>query len=172
SVAIHQSLRRRHQRAFDHRRIAGGHCGSSVHAQPSQHVYCCACGSNFDRRNVYSDDWIGYDAEQSDDAWTDSSRWNCHRRRHRCSGKHLPLHRRGTFPPLRAAIAATDEIGLAVMATTLSLVVIFLPVVFLGGIPGRFLKSFGLTMAVSIMVSMLVSFTLTPMLSSRLLKRG
>jgi len=74
-------------------------------------------------------------------------------------------------PPLRAAIAATEEIGLAVMATTLSLVVIFLPVVFLGGIPGRFLKSFGLTMAVSIMVSMLVSFTLTPMLSSKLLKR-
>jgi hydrophobic/amphiphilic exporter-1 (mainly G- bacteria), HAE1 family len=75
-------------------------------------------------------------------------------------------------PPFRAAIAATEEIGLAVMATTLSLVVIFLPVVFLGGISGRFLKSFGLTMAVSIMVSMLVSFTLTPMLSSRLLKRG
>src|SRR5437773_12511866 len=76
------------------------------------------------------------------------------------------------YPPMRAAIAATEEIGLAVMATTLSLVVIFLPVVFLGGIPGRFLKSFGLTMAVSIMVSMLVSFTLPPMLSSRLLKSG
>jgi HAE1 family hydrophobic/amphiphilic exporter-1 len=76
------------------------------------------------------------------------------------------------YPPLRAAIAATEEIGLAVMATTLSLVVIFLPVAFLGGIPGRFLKSFGLTMAVSIMVSMLVSFTLTPMLSSRMLKKG
>jgi HAE1 family hydrophobic/amphiphilic exporter-1 len=75
------------------------------------------------------------------------------------------------YPPLRAAIAATEEIGMAVMATTLSLVVIFLPVVFLGGIPGRFLKSFGLTMAVSILVSMLVSFTLTPMLSSRLLRR-
>jgi HAE1 family hydrophobic/amphiphilic exporter-1 len=75
------------------------------------------------------------------------------------------------YPPIRAAIAATQEIGLAVMATTLSLVVIFLPVVFLGGIPGRFLKSFGLTMAVSIMVSMLVSFTLTPMLSSRFLKK-
>ena len=42
------------------------------------------------------------------------------------------------YPPIRAAIAATEEIGLAVMATTLSLVVIFLPVVFLGGIPGRF----------------------------------
>ncbi len=76
------------------------------------------------------------------------------------------------YPPLRAAVAATQEIGLAVMATTLSLVVIFLPVVFLSGIPGRFLKSFGLTMAVSIMVSMFVSFTLTPMLSSRLLKKN
>ena len=76
------------------------------------------------------------------------------------------------YPPIRAAIAATEEIGLAVMATTLSLVVIFLPVVFLGGIPGRFMKSFGLTMAVSILVSMLVSFTLTPMLSSRFLKKG
>ena len=76
------------------------------------------------------------------------------------------------YPPIRAAIAATEEIGLAVMATTLSLIVIFVPVAFLGGIPGRFLKSFGLTMAVSIAVSMLVSFTLTPMLSSRWLKAG
>jgi hydrophobic/amphiphilic exporter-1 (mainly G- bacteria), HAE1 family len=76
------------------------------------------------------------------------------------------------YPPVRAAIAATEEIGLAVMATTLSLIVIFVPVAFLGGIPGRFLKSFGLTMAVSIGVSMLVSFTLTPMLSSRWLKRS
>ena len=76
------------------------------------------------------------------------------------------------YSPREAAVAATNEIGLAVMATTLSLVVIFLPVVFLGGIPGRFLQSFGLTMAVSILVSMLVSFTLTPMLSSRFLKRS
>jgi len=76
------------------------------------------------------------------------------------------------YPPVSAAIAATKEIGLAVMATTLSLVVIFLPVAFLGGVPGRFLKSFGLTMAVSIMVSMIVSFTLTPMLSSKLLRRS
>jgi HAE1 family hydrophobic/amphiphilic exporter-1 len=56
------------------------------------------------------------------------------------------------YPPMRAAVAATQELGLAVMATPLSLVVIFLPVVFLGGIPGRFLQSLGLTMAVSILV--------------------
>jgi hydrophobic/amphiphilic exporter-1 (mainly G- bacteria), HAE1 family len=74
------------------------------------------------------------------------------------------------FSPMEAAVAATREIGLAVMATTLSLAIIFAPVVFLGGIPGRFLQSFGVTAAVSIMVSLLVSFTLTPMLSSRFIR--
>ena len=69
-----------------------------------------------------------------------------------------------------AAIEATQEIGLAVLATTLSLVAIFVPVAFMGGIVGRFMKSFGLTMAFAIMVSLLVSFTLTPMLSARWLK--
>jgi HAE1 family hydrophobic/amphiphilic exporter-1 len=73
--------------------------------------------------------------------------------------------------PFDAAIEATREIGLAVMATTLSLVVIFLPVAFMSSIPGRFFKSIALTMAFSIMVSLLVSFTLTPMMSARLLKR-
>ena len=69
-----------------------------------------------------------------------------------------------------AAVDATREIGLAVLATTLSLVAIFVPVGFMGGIVGRFMKSFGLTMAFAIMVSLLVSFTLTPMLSARWLK--
>jgi HAE1 family hydrophobic/amphiphilic exporter-1 len=69
-----------------------------------------------------------------------------------------------------AAVDATQEIGLAVLATTLSLVAIFVPVGFMGGIVGRFMKSFGLTMAFAIMVSLLVSFTLTPMLSARWLK--
>jgi hydrophobic/amphiphilic exporter-1 (mainly G- bacteria), HAE1 family len=72
--------------------------------------------------------------------------------------------------PFRAAVDATEEIGLAVSATTLSLVAIFVPVAFMGGIVGRFMESFGLTMAFAIMVSLLVSFTLTPMLSARWLK--
>ncbi len=70
-------------------------------------------------------------------------------------------------PPMVAAVEATKEIGLAVMATTLSLIAVFLPVAFMGGVPGRFLRSFGVTMAFSIAVSMLVSFTLTPMMASR-----
>src|SRR6188768_163576 len=73
-------------------------------------------------------------------------------------------------PPMQAAVEATREIGLAVLATTLSLVAIFVPVGFMGGIVGRFMKSFGLTMSFAIMVSLLVSFTLTPMLSARWIK--
>src|SRR3990172_8328830 len=72
--------------------------------------------------------------------------------------------------PMEAAQQATREIGLAVMATTLSLVVIFLPVAFMSGIVGRFFNSFGLTAAFAILVSLFVSFTLTPSLSSRFLK--
>src|SRR5215213_2401522 len=71
---------------------------------------------------------------------------------------------------MEAAREATADIGLAVLATTLSLVVIFLPVSFMSSISGRFLYQFGITAAVAIMVSLLVSFTLTPMMSSRLIR--
>ncbi|MFL6334453.1 MAG: efflux RND transporter permease subunit [Pyrinomonadaceae bacterium] len=71
---------------------------------------------------------------------------------------------------MEAAREATADIGLAVLATTLSLVVIFLPVSFMSSISGRFLYQFGITAAVAIMVSLLVSFTLTPMMSARLLR--
>src|SRR5213078_755429 len=74
------------------------------------------------------------------------------------------------IPPRQAAVLATRDIGLAVMATTLSLVVIFLPVSFMSSISGRFLYSFGVTAAVAILVSLLVSFSLTPMMSSRMIR--
>ena len=69
--------------------------------------------------------------------------------------------------PFPAAIAATKDIGLAVLATTLSLVAVFLPVAFMSGIAGRFLHCFGLTMSFAIVVSLIVSFTITPMLAAR-----
>src|SRR5689334_23790080 len=71
---------------------------------------------------------------------------------------------------VQAAIEATKEIGLAVMATTLSLVIIFLPIAFMTGYARKYVNSFGWTMAMAIMVSLLVAFTLTPMMSSRMLK--
>jgi HAE1 family hydrophobic/amphiphilic exporter-1 len=75
------------------------------------------------------------------------------------------------YDPFQAAIEGTKEIGLAVMATTLSLLAVFLPVGFMGGIVGRFMSSFGFTSSFAIAVSLLVSFTLTPMLAARLIKR-
>lgn len=74
------------------------------------------------------------------------------------------------FHPFAAAKAATGEIGLAVMSITLSLIAVFLPIAFMSGIVGRFMSSFGVTMSFAIAVSLLVSFTLTPMLSARWLK--
>jgi HAE1 family hydrophobic/amphiphilic exporter-1 len=73
------------------------------------------------------------------------------------------VEEKGITPKL-AASAATNEIGLAVMATTLSLVVIFLPVAFMTGQIGRFFFSFGIVSAAAIMISMFVAFTLTPAL--------
>ena len=69
-----------------------------------------------------------------------------------------------------AAASATQEIATAVVATTLSLLVIFIPVVFMGGRVGRFFSSFGYVVAFSILMSMFISFTMTPMLCSRFLK--
>ncbi len=75
------------------------------------------------------------------------------------------------LPPMQAAIQATQEIAMAVLATTISLVIIFVPIAFMTGYAKRYLNQFGWTMAMSILVSMLVAFTLTPALSSRLLKK-
>ncbi len=80
--------------------------------------------------------------------------------------RHVEEERR---PPFEAAIEGTKEISLAVTATTLSLVVIFLPVAFMGGLVGKFWNSFGLTATFAIMVSLLVAVTLTPMLAARIL---
>ncbi|HEU4418746.1 MAG TPA: efflux RND transporter permease subunit, partial [Planctomycetota bacterium] len=76
------------------------------------------------------------------------------------------------LPKVQAAIEGTREITLAVLATSFSLFVIFLPIAFMSGTVGRFLRSFGIVCAVAILVSLLVSLTLTPMMSSRLLRQG
>jgi HAE1 family hydrophobic/amphiphilic exporter-1 len=72
--------------------------------------------------------------------------------------------------PFQAAIEATREIGPAVMATTLSLMAVFVPIGFMQGIVGKFMSSFGLTASFAVGVSLIVSFTLTPMLAARLIK--
>ncbi|MCX2865194.1 efflux RND transporter permease subunit [Paucibacter sp. PLA-PC-4] len=68
--------------------------------------------------------------------------------------------------PKQAALDGTQEIGLAVLATTLSIVAVFLPIGFMGGIVGKFFHEFGITIVAAVLISMFVSFTLDPMLSS------
>src|SRR3989304_9690110 len=68
--------------------------------------------------------------------------------------------------PRKAASIGTSEIGLAVMATTFTIVAVFIPIAFMSGMIGMWFKSFGLTAAFAVMVSLFVSFTLDPMLSA------
>jgi HAE1 family hydrophobic/amphiphilic exporter-1 len=81
--------------------------------------------------------------------------------------RHMVEHGK---PPFQAAIDGTREIGLAVTATTISLIAVFMPLAFMSGIVGRFMSSFGVTMSFAILVSLFVSFTLTPSLSARWLR--
>ncbi|MEW6740056.1 MAG: efflux RND transporter permease subunit [Nitrospirota bacterium] len=84
--------------------------------------------------------------------------------------ENIHRHIEEGMPPREAASFATSEIGLAVVATTLAIVAIFLPVAFMKGLVGRFFVQFALTVVFAVMVSLFVSFTLTPMLASRYLK--
>jgi multidrug efflux pump len=76
----------------------------------------------------------------------------------------------GGMAPLEAGIAGTKEIFMAVISTTVTLAVVFLPLLFMGGLSGRLFREFGMTIAGAVIISALVALTLTPMLSSRLLR--
>jgi hydrophobic/amphiphilic exporter-1 (mainly G- bacteria), HAE1 family len=80
--------------------------------------------------------------------------------------ENIVRHQAMGTPHREAALIGTAEIGLAVMATTLTIVAVFLPIGFMGGIIGRFFKQFGVTVAFAVLLSMFVSFTLDPMLSA------
>ncbi len=80
--------------------------------------------------------------------------------------ENIVRHARMGLSAREAALKGTEEIGLAVLATTLSIVAVFLPIGFMGGIVGQFFHEFGLTIVVAVLISMFVSFTLDPMLSS------
>ena len=75
-------------------------------------------------------------------------------------------------PPLQAALDGSREIGFTILSMTMSLVAVFIPVLFMGGLLGRLFHEFAVTISVAILVSGFVSLTLTPMLCSRFLKSG
>jgi hydrophobic/amphiphilic exporter-1 (mainly G- bacteria), HAE1 family len=84
--------------------------------------------------------------------------------------ENIYRHMEAGAAPQDAASSATQEIGLAVVATTLALCAVFVPIAFMGGIVGRFFREFGLVASCAVMISMLVSLTLTPMLCARYLR--
>lgn len=87
-----------------------------------------------------------------------------------CMIENIDRHLQMKKPPFQAALDAAREIGLAVVATTATIVAVFIPVAFMGGIPGQYFQPFGVTVAVSTMFSTLVATTVTPMLSAYFLK--
>ena len=87
-----------------------------------------------------------------------------------CMIENIDRHLQMKKKPFKAALDAAREIGLAVVATTATIVAVFIPVAFMGGIPGQYFQPFGVTVAVSTMFSTLVACTVTPMLSAYLLK--
>ncbi len=84
--------------------------------------------------------------------------------------ENIVRHMRMGKSAYQASIDAADEIGLAVVATTFSIVAVFLPVGLMGGIPGQFMKSFGLTVVISVLLSLVVARTITPMVAAYFLK--
>jgi hydrophobe/amphiphile efflux-1 (HAE1) family protein len=87
-----------------------------------------------------------------------------------CMMENIDQHIEMVKTPFQASLDASEEIGLAVVATTATIVAVFIPVAFMGGVPGQFFQPFGVTVAVSTMFSTLVACTMTPMLGARLLK--
>src|SRR5690606_40879058 len=81
-------------------------------------------------------------------------------------------YREQGVPPVRAAIRGAREVGFTVVAMSLSLVAVFIPMLFMGGLPGRLFREFAVTLSVAILVSLLISVTLTPMMCAHVLKVG
>ena len=111
--------------------------------------------------------FLGHDAEHADADGAVARDRPADRRRDRRAREHRPPPRARAGPLHRGARRAPAEIGLAVLATSMSIIAVFVPVAFMKGIIGRFFFQFGLTVAFAVLVSLFVSFTLDPMLSSR-----
>jgi len=84
--------------------------------------------------------------------------------------ENIVRHLRMGKTPYQAAMEAADEIGLAVIATTFTLIAVFLPTAFMSGIPGKFFKQFGWTASIAVFVSLVVARVLTPMMAAYLMK--
>ncbi|HZU51290.1 MAG TPA: efflux RND transporter permease subunit, partial [Sphingomicrobium sp.] len=85
--------------------------------------------------------------------------------------ENISRHVEAGMPPLQAALTGAREVGFTVLSISLSLIAVFVPLIFMGGVVGRLFREFALTISVAVMISLLVSLTTTPMLAARLLRR-
>ena len=167
----HPHQRRRREGAPDPRRDPRGARRAALPRQLAQHDHRRARDPDLDHRHLRAD--VARWASRSTPSRCSRWRWrsaSSSTTPSSCSRTSSASSTRRRCEPLPAAIHAHQGDRPRVLATTLSLIAVFLPVAFMGGIPGRFLRSFGMTMAFAIAVSLLVSFTLTPMLASRWLR--
>jgi HAE1 family hydrophobic/amphiphilic exporter-1 len=144
--------------------------GVDVPEALAAHAHRRALDPGLDHLRLRRDQVHGLHPQHDHAAGIDAGRRHRHRRRRHRHREHLPPARRQAPAPAEAAIQGTREIGLAVLATTLSLIAVFLPIGFMGGIVGRFMGSFGITMSFAIFISLIVAFTITPMLCARWLR--
>ncbi|HZH56940.1 MAG TPA: efflux RND transporter permease subunit [Burkholderiaceae bacterium] len=86
--------------------------------------------------------------------------------------ENIMRYREQGVPPVRAALRGAREVGFTVVAMSVSLVAVFIPMLFMGGLPGRLFREFAVTLSTAIMVSLLLSLTLTPMMCAHLLRGG
>ncbi len=117
-------------------------------------------------RGVHRRVGVRLHAELHDAAGPVAGHRRAHRRRHRRSREHRAAHGDAAKTAITAARNGTAEIGLAVTATTFSIMAVFVPVAFMGGVAGEWFRPFALTVASSVLVSLFISFTLDPMLSA------
>ena len=85
--------------------------------------------------------------------------------------ENIVRHIERGVPPMRAAFRGTKEVGFTVLSMSVSLIAVFIPILLMGGLPGRLFREFAITLSASILVSLLVSLTLTPMMAARMLRK-
>ena len=158
---------RAHSADFDR---AGDSGGVRVSAESARDVDSQRGGAGFTDRHVRRDVSVGLQHRQSFADGADHFHGVRGRRRHCGDRKHQPARGERACGRWKRRCTERSEIGFTVLSMTTSLVAVFIPILLMAGIVGRLFREFAITLSVAILVSLLVSLTMTPMMSARLLK--
>ena len=86
--------------------------------------------------------------------------------------ENVSRHIEEGMPPMKASLQGAREVGFTVLSMSVSLIAVFIPILLMGGIVGRYFREFAVTLSVAILISLVLSLTMTPMMCSRLLRSG